>query len=66
MQLLSTKECLNAKKSKDTYPESVHNQRLDVLVIATRRVGVAVVRPSPSYVAATSRKIDNPREILPN
>jgi hypothetical protein len=56
---------LNAKKSKVTYPEFVYNHLLHVLVLAMRIWRVAVVSPSPSYVAATTREIDKPREILP-
>ena len=55
---------MNAKKSKVTYPETVYNHLLHVVVVAVRIWRVAVVLPTPSYVAATSREIDNPREIL--
>jgi hypothetical protein len=65
VQLLSTKECLNAKKSEVTYPEFVYNHLLHVLVLAMRIWRVAVVPPSPSYITATTREIDKPREILP-
>jgi hypothetical protein len=61
---MSTKECLNAKKLEVTYPEFVYNHLLHVLVLAMRIWRVAVVSPSPSYVAATTRGIDKPREIL--
>jgi hypothetical protein len=56
---------LNAKKSEVTYPEPVYNHLLHVLVLAMRIWRVAVVPPSPSYVAATTREIDKPGEILP-
>jgi hypothetical protein len=62
---LSIKECLNAKKSKVTYPKFVYNHLLHVLVLAMRIWRVAVVPPSPSYIAATTKEIDKPREILP-
>ena len=55
---------MNAKKPKVTYPEIPDNPPLQVLALAVRIVGVAVVLPSPSHVAATTRKIDNPREML--
>ena len=55
---------MNAKKPKVTYPEVVDNPLLHVLVLAARIAGVAVVPPSPSYVDATPREIDKPREIL--
>jgi hypothetical protein len=56
---------LNAKKSEVTYPEFVYNHLLHVLVLAMRIWRVAVVPPSLSYVAATTREIDKPTEILP-
>ena len=55
---------MNAKKSKVTYPETVYNYLLHVVVVSVRIWRVAVVLPTPSYVAATSREIDNPREKL--
>jgi hypothetical protein len=55
---------LNAKKSEVTYPEFVYNHLLHVLVLAMRISRVTVVPPSPSYVTATTREIDKPREIL--
>ena len=55
---------MNAKKPKVTYPEFPENPPLQVLALALRIVGVAVVLPSPSHVAATTREMDNPREIL--
>jgi hypothetical protein len=58
VQLLSTKECLNAKKSEVTYPEFVYNHLLHVVVLAMRIWRIAVVPPSPSYIAATIREID--------
>jgi uncharacterized membrane protein YqjE len=57
-------ECLNANKSKVTYPEMAYNHLLHVLVLAARIWRVAVVLPSPSYVLATTRETDNPREKL--
>jgi hypothetical protein len=56
---------LNAKKSEVTYPELVYNHLLHVLILLMRIWRVAVVPPSPSYVAATTREIYKPREILP-
>ena len=61
---MSTNECLNAKKSKATYPETVYNHLLHVLVPAVRIWRVAVVPPTPSYVAATGGEVDKPRKIL--
>ena len=65
-QLLSAKECLNAKKPKVTYPEIPDNPPLQVPALAQRIVGVAVVLPSPSHVSATFRETDNPREMISN
>jgi hypothetical protein len=56
---------LNAKKSEVTYPELVYNHLMHVLILLMRIWRIAVVPPSPSYVAATTREIDKPREILP-
>ena len=55
---------MNAKKSKVTYLEFANNHLLNVGVLPMRIWREAIVRPPPSYVAATSREIDNPREIL--
>ena len=55
---------MNAKKSNVTYPETVYNPLLHVVVLAVRIWRVAVVLPTPSYVAATTREMDNPREML--
>jgi hypothetical protein len=63
---LVVKKCLNAKKPKVTYPEVADNPLLHVGALAARIFRVAVVLPSPSHIAATTREIDNPREMLPN
>ena len=55
---------MNAKKPKVTYPEFPENPPLKVPALALRIVGVVVVLPSPIHVVATTREIDNPREIL--
>jgi hypothetical protein len=55
-------ECMNGKKSKVTYPEFGNNQ-IRRGAAAKRIFREAVVRPPPSYVAATTREIDYPREI---
>ena len=53
---------MNGKKSKVTYPEFANNH-VRHAAAAKRIFREAVVRPPPSYVAATSREIDYPREI---
>lgn len=60
------KKCLNAKKPKVTYPEVADNPLLHVVVLAARIFCVAVVLPSPSHITATTREMDNPREMLSN
>ena len=55
-------ECMNGKKSKVTYPE-FGNNHIRRGAAAKRIFREAVVRPPPSYVVATSREIDYPREI---
>ena len=53
---------MNGKKSKVTYPKFANNH-VRHAAAAKRIFREAVVRPPPSYVAATSREIDYPREI---
>ena len=39
---------------------------LHVVVLAVRILSVAVMLPSPSYILATIREFDNPREMFSN
>jgi hypothetical protein len=56
---------LNAKKSEVRYPEFVYNHLQHVVVLAMWSWRIVIVLPSPGYIAATTREIDKPREILP-
>ena len=53
---------MNGKKSKVTYPKFANNA-VRQGAAAKSIFREAVVPPPPSYVAATTREIDYPREI---